>query len=40
MANGEFPRSVPIGERTVGWLESEIDNWIAGCLRKRDGVPS
>ena len=28
MANGEFPRSIRIGARAVGWLESDIDQWI------------
>ncbi|MEJ2911867.1 helix-turn-helix transcriptional regulator [Pseudoalteromonas sp. C12FD-1] len=28
MANGEFPSSIRIGARTVGWLESDIDQWI------------
>lgn len=23
-ASGEFPRSIPIGARAVGWLESDI----------------
>jgi prophage regulatory protein len=27
--NGTFPRSVPLGPRAVGWLESEINDWIA-----------
>jgi prophage regulatory protein len=27
---GEFPRRRLLGGRTVGWLESEIDNWCAG----------
>ncbi|MDM7858753.1 AlpA family transcriptional regulator [Thiopseudomonas sp. CY1220] len=27
-ANGEFPRSIHIGARAVGWLESDIDQWI------------
>ena len=27
-ANGEFPRSIRIGARAVGWLESDIDQWI------------
>ena len=26
---GEFPAQVEIGLRTVGWLESDIDQWIA-----------
>ena len=25
----KFPRRVPIGENRVGWIESEIDGWIA-----------
>ena len=27
-ASGEFPRSIRIGARAVGWLESDIDQWI------------
>ena len=27
--NGTFPRPVPLGPRAVGWLESEINDWIA-----------
>ena len=38
MASGKFPRPIPLGERAVGWLEAEINSWIEGCLRKRDGV--
>ena len=40
MASGNFPRPIPLGERAVGWLESEIDSWIEACLRKRDRVSS
>ena len=40
MASGKFPRPIPLGDRAVGWLEAEIDSWIEGCLRKRDGVSS
>ncbi len=28
MASGDFPRSIRIGARAVGWLESDIDRWI------------
>ena len=28
MANGEFPESVSLGGRAVGWVESQIDEWI------------
>jgi prophage regulatory protein len=27
--NGTFPQSVPLGKRTVAWVESEIETWIA-----------
>ena len=29
IATGEFPRPVALGPRSVGWIESEIDSWIA-----------
>jgi prophage regulatory protein len=29
IADGTFPNSVNLGGRAVGWLESEIDNWLA-----------
>lgn len=38
MSRGEFPKPFPLGERAVGWLESEIDEWILGCLTKRDSA--
>ena len=28
MADGEFPKSISLGPRAVGWLESSIDDWI------------
>ena len=28
MAEGEFPKSISLGPRAVGWLESSIDEWI------------
>jgi prophage regulatory protein len=29
MADGTFPKPVKLGENSVGWKESEIQNWIA-----------
>jgi prophage regulatory protein len=26
---GTFPRPVSLGPRAVGWLESDVNNWIA-----------
>jgi prophage regulatory protein len=42
MAQGRFPRPLAIGIRAVGWLESEIDEWLssrerAGCERTTKG---
>ena len=28
MVNGEFPASVSLGGRAVGWLEEDINNWL------------
>ena len=28
MSLGEFPRSIQLNKRTVGWLAHEIDEWI------------
>lgn len=33
---GRFPRSVPLGGRSVGWVESEIHNWIQSAIARRD----
>ena len=28
MAHGEFPESISLGGRSVGWLEQDVDEWI------------
>lgn len=28
IAQGTFPRSIPLGPRAVGWLENEIEAWL------------
>lgn len=28
MSKGFFPQSVSLGERAVGWVESQIDQWL------------
>ena len=33
--DGEFPPSVSLGGRSVGWVEAEIDNWIARLVSHR-----
>jgi prophage regulatory protein len=32
---GKFPRRVKLGENRHGWLESEIDDWIAERMASR-----
>jgi prophage regulatory protein len=31
----KFPKRVPIGENRVGWLESEIDDWVKERAARR-----
>jgi prophage regulatory protein len=33
---GSFPRPVKLGARAVGWLENEIDTWLATRLAERN----
>ncbi|MDC1286291.1 AlpA family transcriptional regulator [Gammaproteobacteria bacterium] len=28
----KFPKQIDLGGRAVGWLESDIQNWIKQCL--------
>jgi prophage regulatory protein len=41
-SEGRFPRSIKLGERAVGWLESEVNDWLATRIdtgrRKERGV--
>ena len=38
MAKGDFPASIPLGERSVGFLESDVDEWIEARARRARGV--
>jgi len=29
ISNGEFPKPISLGGRAVGWLESDINQWLA-----------
>lgn len=33
LASGSFPRPVSLGARSIGFVESEIDDWIAERIR-------
>lgn len=32
--NERFPKQVNLGGRAVGWVETEVDDWLDGCVRK------
>jgi prophage regulatory protein len=38
MAAGTFPRAVPIGGHAVGWVDSEITEWIRERVAARDAA--
>lgn len=29
MKQGKFPKAIPLSERRVAWIESDVDQWIA-----------
>ena len=33
---GRFPRRLQLGPNAVGWLESEVDDWISARAAERD----
>jgi prophage regulatory protein len=35
---GQFPKPIKLGPATNGWLEHEIDGWIAARASERTGV--
>jgi len=40
--DGEFPASVQLGPRAVGWLESDISDWISARVKlaRQASVPA
>ena len=34
-AEGRFPKPVPLGERSVGWIESELEEWLRDRIAAR-----
>lgn len=35
IADGSFPKQISLGARAVGWLESDIDAWLAARIAAR-----
>jgi prophage regulatory protein len=43
VSEGKFPRPVSLGARAVGWIEAEVEEWIASQIeasRERCGQKS
>ena len=40
MKKGEFPQSLRLGVRAVGWDSTEIDRWITERLKNRAQQPA
>jgi len=38
IAKGNFPKQLKLTKRTSGWLESEVNDWIATLIANRDLV--
>ena len=37
LEQGRFPRPVSLGGRAVGWIESEIDEWMSNRIAESRG---
>ncbi len=35
MSNGEFPLSISLGGRAVGWLEADVNDWLESKIAAR-----
>ena len=38
-ADMNFPRPIPLGTNSVGFIQTEIENWLAEQAAKRGGAP-
>ncbi|WP_298183763.1 AlpA family transcriptional regulator [uncultured Pseudomonas sp.] len=36
ISEGFFPKPISLGDRCVGWLESEVQDWILARIEERD----
>ena len=32
MSQGRFPKSISLGERAIGWVEQDINQWLDDCI--------
>ncbi|MCY1548635.1 Prophage CP4-57 regulatory protein (AlpA) [compost metagenome] len=40
VSEGNFPKPVGLGDRCVGWLETEVQEWILARVKERDEMLS
>ncbi|WP_413284195.1 AlpA family transcriptional regulator [Vibrio sp. MA40-2] len=38
MSEGQFPKAVSLGCRSVGWVEEEVTDWILERIGERDSA--
>jgi len=38
IAAGTFPKSVPLGGKSVGWVDEEIQEWVKAKIDERDAA--
>ncbi|HBP1718579.1 TPA: helix-turn-helix transcriptional regulator [Pseudomonas aeruginosa] len=36
ISEGTFPKPVPLGGRSVGWVEEEVQDWVLERIEERD----
>jgi prophage regulatory protein len=36
IAEGTFPRTISLGDRCVGWVEREVQDWILARIEERN----
>lgn len=34
VSRGLFPRPIPLGARAIGWVESEIEEWLSAQIER------
>jgi prophage regulatory protein len=38
ISKGQFPKPISLGARAVGWLQSDIDQWLENLVTEREKV--
>ncbi len=40
ISEGKFPRQVSLGARAVGWVDAEVEAWLAGQIEQSRKSPA